>query len=94
MKYLILSKNNTTNFVVILFFRDNPLASEKKVLSKGRPLFPNHFLNLLYSLSFHVFEAFLKIDSAVKLWLSEFDNVNNERIGFEFILLISTAFFI
>ena len=32
-------------------------------------------------MSFHVFEAFLKRDSAVKLWLSEFVRVNNEMIG-------------
>ena len=42
---------------------------------------------------FHVFEAFLKRDSAVKLWLSEFDSVNNERIGVEYTLFISLIFF-
>ena len=36
---------------------------------------------------------FLKRDSAVKLWLSEFVRVNNERIGVEYILFISVISF-
>ena len=47
LKYLILSKNNTTNLVVILLFRDNPLASAKYALVVGRPLFSSHLLNFI-----------------------------------------------
>ena len=42
-----LSRNNTTNFDVILFFRDNPLASAKYKLVTGRPLFSSHLFNFI-----------------------------------------------
>ena len=74
-------------------FLDSPLASPKTVLDTGRPLFLNQFFNFIYSLTFHVLEAFLKRASAVKLWLSEFVKVINESIGFEDIVLISMELF-